>query len=178
MSQLILINGNPGVGKSTLINLLKDRYLSATFFSKDDFKEQVLDKIISDSIPQKSQIAGKLAMQFGFNLAKTMLSNKQQVFFESNFHPEFALEDLKQFTKTQIKQIYLHCSDQTAFERFQARLKDSKRHAIHTQADSQIITLEHYLHKLKRDPIPGVQTLQVSTEQPFKITEILDFIDN
>ena len=69
MSQLILINGNPGVGKSTLINLLKDRYLSATFFSKDDFKEQFLDNIIPDSIPQKSQIAGKIAMQFGFNLA-------------------------------------------------------------------------------------------------------------
>lgn len=178
MSQLILINGNPGVGKSTLINLLKDRYLNATFFSKDDFKEQVLDKIISDSIPQKSQIAGKIAMQFGFKLAQVLLKTEQTVFFESNFHPEFALEDLKEFTTTQIKQIYLHCSDQTAFERFKARLRDSTRHDIHKQADSQIITLEHYLQKLRRDPIPGVQTLQVSTEQPFKIQEILDFIDN
>jgi len=178
MTQLILINGNPGVGKSTLLKNLQDIYTDSVFFSKDDYKEQVLDTIIPDSIPNKSNIAGKLAMQFGFNLARVLLKTEQTVFFESNFHPEFALEDLKQFTTTQIKQIYLHCSDQTAFERFQARLKDSKRHAIHKQADSQIVTLEHYLQKLRRDPIPGLQTLQVSTEQPFKIQEILDFVDN
>ena len=178
MSKLILINGNPGVGKSRLFKQLQLSYPNATFFSKDDFKEQVLDNLLPDSIPQKSQIAGKLAMQFGFKLSQTLLSTNQLVFFEANFHPEFALKDLQNITQSQIKQIYLHCSDQTAFDRFAARLTDHTRHTIHTQADSQISTLEHYLHTLKKDPIPGLQTLRVSTEQPLKIKEILDFIDN
>ena len=178
MSQLILINGNPGVGKSTLYKQLQLSYPHATFFSKDDFKEQVLDKIISDSTPQKSQIAGKLAMQFGFHLAQTICAHNQQVFFEANFHPKFALEDLKQLTKTQIKQIYLHCSDQTAFERFKSRLSGSTRHSIHTQEDSHINSVEQYIQRHKEDQIQSLHTLRVSTEQPFNIQEILDFIDN
>ncbi len=177
MSKLILINGNPGVGKSTLFKQLQGSYPEATFFSKDAFKEQVLDTLVPDSISNKSKIAGKLAMQFGFKLAQVLLNTGQQVFFEANFHPEFATQDLQNITHPQIKQIYLYCSDQTAFDRFKARLTEQTRHNIHTQADSQIVTLEHYLHTHKKDPIPQLPTLRVSTEQPFNLQEILDFID-
>ena len=166
MTQLILINGNPGVGKSTLVNNLQDIYTNSVFFSKDDYKERVLDTIIPDSIPNKSNIAGKLAMQFGFHLAQTMLANNQQVFFEANFHPEFAQEDLKQFTITQIKQIYLHCSDQIAFERFKSRLNNNSRHSIHTQSDSLIHSVDEYIERLKKEPIPVLNTLRLSTEKP------------
>ena len=178
MTQLILINGNPGVGKSTLLKNLKGIYTDSVFFSKDDYKEQVLETIIPDSIPNKSNMAGQLGMQFGFQLSQALLANNQEVFFEANFHPEFAQEDLKQFTITQIKQIYLHCSDQTAFERFQSRLQNSTRHAIHTQADSQILSVEQYIQRHKKDQIQGLNTLRVSTEQPLHLQEILDFIDN
>jgi len=178
MTQLILINGNPGVGKSTLLKNLKDIYTDSVFFSKDDYKEQVLDTIIPDSIPNKSNMAGQLAMQFGFHLSQALLANNQEVFFEANFHPEFALEDLKQLTTTQIKQIYLYCSDQTAFERFQSRLHNNTRHAIHNQADSQINSVDEYIERLKKEPIAGLTTLRVSTEKPLNLPEILDFIDN
>ena len=178
MTQLILINGNPGVGKSTLFKNLKDIYTDSVFFSKDDYKEQVLDTILPDSIPNKSNIAGRLAMQFGFQLSKTILTNNQQVFFEANFHPEFTLEDLKQLTTTQIKQVYLHCSDQTAFGRFKSRLNNNSRHSIHTQSDSLIHSVDEYIERLKKEPIPGLPTLSVSTEKPLNLPEILDFIDN
>jgi len=178
MSQLILINGNPGVGKSTLLKNLKDIYTDSVFFSKDDYKEQVLDRIIPDSIPNKSNIAGQLAMQFGFLLAQKMCTHKHQVFFEANFHPKFALEDLKQLTTTQIKQILLHCTDETSFKRFQSRLNNNSRHSIHTQSDSLILSVDHYIERLKKEAIPGLPTLRVSTEKPLNIPEILDFIDN
>ena len=178
MSQLILINANPGVGKSTLLKSLQAKYPSSVFFSKDNYKEQVLDSIIPDAIPNKSRITGKLAMQFGFQLSQTLLANNQQVFFEANFHPEFALKDLQNITSIQIKQIYLYCSDQTAFNRFQSRLNNHSRHSIHTQSDSQILSVEQYVQRLKKDQIPGLHTLRVSTEQPLLLQEILDFIDN
>lgn len=178
MSQLILINGNPGVGKTSFLDVIKQNYPTYICISKDEFKEGFLNNLIPDKLENKSQLAGSLAMRFGFQFAQEMLCHNQNVFFEANFHPEYSLVGINKLKEFKLKQIYLYCSDQTAFERFQSRLQNNTRHAIHTQADSQILSVEQYIQRHKKDQIQGLNTLRVSTEQPYQIQEILDFIDN
>ncbi len=174
MPYLIIINGAPGVGKTTLAKRLhKD--LAIGLVTKDAFKEFLFDTVGADD-RDWSFALGKEAIDFCYHFTKFALQHERSVIFESAFWPEHAKRDVEQLiqeTGVRALEIYCTVTEETRHQRFNERIESGERH--HGHADSPITTsdgLEKY------GPLDVCQRVDVDTGEFYDeaYTDLLNVI--
>lgn len=144
---LLIINGAPGVGKTTLAKRLhKD--LGIGLVSKDLFKEFLFDTVGTGD-REWSFLLGKEVIQFCYHFAKLSIQNKRSVVFESAFFVEYARGDMREIIEqTHVRPLELYCSldESERQRRFGARIESGERHIGHADSISEtaITNIEKY----------------------------------
>ena len=131
-SHLIVIQGAPGSGKTTLAESLSRR-LSYPIVSKDALKE-VLGESLSVSTVADSMIIGKAAIAAMYAATSMYLSNNKSCIIESAFVTEFANSDMKkllQETGAAALQLYCSAREEERVRRFNERYASGSRQTVH-----------------------------------------------
>ncbi len=129
---IIVINGMPGVGKSTLAQKLTAD-LQLPLMAKDAIKEFLFDQLGSDTL-EDSRFLGKVAVKMMYTWAAEYIANDHSILLENAFYAAFARPDLTRLiegTNTVISEVYCVTNEAERHRRFSARIADGSRHAGH-----------------------------------------------
>jgi predicted kinase len=163
---LVIVQGAPGSGKTTLINRLK-REFSFPAIGKDDIKEFLFDNL-KQSDREFSMVQGRVSFAMLYAFAASFLESKQSVIIEGAFHVEFAREELRNIianTNARCIELYCHVDEDVRVDRFEKRVLDGTRHLAHL--DSSITPhagLEKYA-PLSIGRLIDVDTTELSVER-------------
>ena len=129
---LIVIQGAPGVGKTTLLEKLRQDF-TMPMLGKDEIKE-----FLFDTIPQSdrefSRLQGAASFEMMYAFARTLLEGDQSLVLEGAFGGSFgrkAIEQILTDTGAQFLEIFCHVDDDTRQERFRIRAESGNRHPAH-----------------------------------------------
>ena len=129
---LIVIQGAPGVGKTTILEELRHN-LDMPMLGKDEVKE-----FLFDTLPQGdrdfSRLEGAASFEMLYTFARTFLGSGQSVLLEGAFITEFAqpaLQDILKETGAKYVEVFCHVHETVRQERFNARVKNGARHPAH-----------------------------------------------
>lgn len=132
MAQLIIVNGAPGSGKTTL-----GRWLAAQtqlpILGKDDVKEFLFDAL-GYSNRDWSRILGRASTEMLYVLAREFLTEDQTVIIENAFWPQYATPTLRAIAKelrVDVIEIYCYSDEETRMQRFRDRYESGERHSGH-----------------------------------------------
>lgn len=182
---LIVINGRPGSGKTTLAERLS-KDLSIPYFSKDEFKELIFDTLgysdqewsIKCNIPSYALI---------ILLAKKCLFAGRDIMIESNFNPKFDLEKINKIVDesgARVIQVLCSADKDVLFSRFKERALSGKRHPGHNDgADFSKIKEKHFTADFGPLDLDGknivYDTTEFKDEDYLKVAKtIKSFIEN
>jgi len=129
---LIVIQGAPGVGKTTLLEKLRHDF-SMPMLGKDEIKE-----FLFDTVPQSdrefSRLQGGASFDMLYAFARTFLGAEQSVLIEGAFMTKFASGAIQKIlvdTGAQYLEIFCYVDETVRQERFRARSESGDRHAAH-----------------------------------------------
>lgn len=178
MSTLIIFNGLPASGKTTLAKLIADQ-LNLVLFSKDDFKELLGDKIGCENI-ESTKFYGKASFATLFLVAQRLLENDISCIIEGNFsHGEETTQFIEFLKSKNIRVFEILC--ETDGDILVKRFKSRQRHIVHNIFDQA--QMKTYVETNIRNGKPTIlgagQLLKINTNSPIKICKrsILDFLD-
>lgn len=162
---LIIINGLPGSGKTTLAQKLSKHY-STPLFTKDIFKEVMFDTL-GYSDREWSKKVGIAAYTLMYTVAKEVLKNGKGCIIDSNFSP---LWDNSLITNLFLPhvvpiQIVLYANGQVLLDRVNERYRTTKRHPGHIENEA-LIELRDYILQGKIQQLSINNTLEIDTH-PF-----------
>jgi len=166
-SKLIIVNGQPGTGKTTLSHKIATQF-DVPLISKDTIKEIIFDNVGYSDREWSVKVGGATYRIMDY-FVKEQLRAGHNLIIESNFNPKF--DDFK-FQKWQkeynfkVLQIILHAETQVLIDRFEKRNKSGERHPGHD--DDNFETAERISQPLEPLNIDG-QTIQVDTTDFTKI---------
>lgn len=150
---LIIINGLPGSGKTTLVEkLAKD--LSLPFFRKDQIKETLFDMLGVKDRAWSTEL-GKASMALLFQNAEILLGASESCMIEGNFNPHFGQLDivaLQEKSPCDLFQIFCQVSAPVRIQRLLRRVKDESRHVGH--GEPKEYTEEEYIALLHQELDP------------------------
>lgn len=129
---LLVVNGPPGAGKSTIARMLADR-ARMPLFSKDQFKDAMFD-ILGSRDRQWSSLIGRAAVEILFEVAGVELTAGRSVAVENAFVPRFdgpRFKELQTRAPHSVMQIWCDASIDVLFERFCQRALSGQRHLGH-----------------------------------------------
>lgn len=148
-SLLIIINGAPGTGKTTLARRLAQEW-GLLLISKDDIKEILFDSLGSQDRAW-SQKLGLASINLLFHLLEGQLRASGSAIVENAFIPQFATPrflQLKQQYGFEPFQILCTTEEQTLVERFLHRAQSGERHPGHVDHQA---TAEQVRETLRSD---------------------------
>jgi predicted kinase len=126
--KLIIIQGAPASGKTTISRDLVQRLDGVLLVSKDSIKEFLFDNQPSGD-RDWSRMLGKASIAAMYEITKVFLANGRHVMLESAFDAEYAREDIKRLN-ADVFEVYCRCDEDKIIERFKARAT-SERHPGH-----------------------------------------------
>ncbi len=130
--KLILVNGIPGTGKSTLAARLKED-IGLPLMGKDMLKEFFYDTLgVNDR--EESRMLGKAVMEMLYVLAENYLATGRSLMIECAFFAEFArprFEDIVSKYPADTLELYCRTDAATRRRRFQERYDSGNRHQGH-----------------------------------------------
>ena len=160
---LIIVNGLPASGKTTLAGKIADR-LKLPLFAKDAIKEHLYEAIGATGRAASRALGNAAFIQIR-ETAETMLGSGQSLIVEANFDPTFSgpwITGIEQRFSPVIAQVFLTADPTTIMGRYIARAKSGDRHPCHMDD----IAVDELRQRLKR-PLPALEikgpTLTVDT---------------
>lgn len=140
--KLVLINGIPGTGKSTLAAKLKDD-LGLSLMGKDMLKEFFFD-ILGVQDREESRMLGKATSEMLYILAEDYLATGRSLMLESAFFAEFARPRFKEIIArhpADMLEIYCRTEASERRRRFRQRFDSGNRHRGHQDGtDMSLLT--------------------------------------
>ncbi|MNH50064.1 hypothetical protein D3C73_16690 [compost metagenome] len=126
--KLIIIQGAPASGKTTISHHLVQRLDDVLLVSKDGIKEFLFDTQPTGD-RDWSRVLGKASIGAMYEIAKVFLASGRHVILESAFHPLYAREDIQKLN-ADVLEIYCHCNTEELIKRFKIRAS-TDRHPGH-----------------------------------------------
>lgn len=159
--KLIIIQGAPASGKTTISRRLAQQLDDVLLVSKDSIKEFLFDTQPSGD-RDWSRLLGKASIAAMYEIAKVFLTHGRHVMLESAFHTAYAQEDIRKLD-VDVFEIYCHCDTEKLAERFHARAL-ADRHPGHLDD-----TVTYSVESIKQ-----FQPLNVGTTMVVDTTEGVD----
>lgn len=143
--ELVIINGPPSAGKTTLSRPLAER-LGWPLLAKDTIKEQLADAI-GDAALEMSGRLGLAAIKQLYATTDEILRSGNSVIIESFFHKGLAEADLRLLTaRSNAVVIHVRADEPVLIARYQRRMNDPSRHPIHNDGN-RLGDLRQYLRE-------------------------------
>lgn len=139
-ARVILVNGIPGVGKTTLVKRLTVD-LGVGYINKDSIKELLGDTLGVPLDRAESSIYGRAAADGLFAIAHELIMNNKVFIIENAFWADFVekrLETLIVSTGCELCQIYVSCDATERAKRFSNRIANGQRHPVHSDEVNQV----------------------------------------
>jgi len=181
VSQLIIVTGMPGSGKTTLAQQIGAR-LSLPLIEKDVIKELLFDSL-GWSDREWSKKLGTTTYELMDYFIEQQLRNGHSLIVESNFKPEFdsaKFQLWKEKYNCNIVQILCHADSDALLERFMTRAKSGDRHPGHADAESEDEWRKFFSDpKNTTEPIDvksGIKKVDTSDFSKIDIEEVIRYI--
>lgn len=165
MSTVIVINGRPGVGKTTLLKRLS-RDLSIGYIAKDDLKELIGDTLHVGSEDVGAFYYGDASASMLYAAIQSFIPSNKVMFVENAFWYDLAtprFSSLTGDTDTKLLQVYVTCDYTEAVRRFEDRRRKGERHPIHPDTVYFDNNSESNQMKYRALDIVGMKTYSVDT---------------
>lgn len=158
MKRAIVIQGAPGVGKSTLaVKLSND--LGWRVLMKDAFKEALYDTAGAPHDRDESQLYGRIAIKAMYAALFECIKSNIPVIIEAPLNPAYAREELSHIAPlNDLLQLHVYCDARLQEQRFRQRIETKARHDSHQ--DDSVNGIET---QARCQPIDGIDTISVDT---------------
>lgn len=132
MATYIFVNGIPGVGKTSLLKRMsKDTGIG--YIAKDDLKEYLGDVLYKDGESVDPYYYGNASVLALFALLEGFKDSQKTMFVENAFWADRAESEIRKhgLEDSKLIQIYVSCDETENKRRFNERIENGTRHAIH-----------------------------------------------
>lgn len=156
---LVLVNGPPAAGKTTLARALAHS-LRRPLLSKDDLKESLFDSFGTGDRAWSRRV-GSATFDLLYLLVEREVEADRSVVVEANFDPDHAcarLAELRSRHPFRLVEVHLGASDDVLRERFLTRAAGGRRHAGHLD-DVVAAELASGAHRGRWAPLPCADDL-------------------
>lgn len=175
---LIIVNGLPGTGKSTLAKKLADE-LSLPIIMKDGIKEFLFDALGTKDRAWSGEL-GKFSYKYLYELTDFMLENGHSVIIENAFERKYSKPAIQQIIEKNkpdnVYEIYCFTDATTRRNRYKERNESGNRHIGH---------VDHLNYLSDSDPEPtekyaplDVGALTKIDTTDFKNVKTMDILAN
>lgn len=140
-AKLVLVNGMPGTGKSTVAEKLHGD-LQLPMLGKDMLKELLADVALQPVSEEAGRLLGKIATTMLYVYADAFLAAHSSVIIENAFWAEFARKDVSDMlSRHGATCLELYCTTelQENQRRFVERIANSQRHSVHPESDGTFL---------------------------------------
>jgi predicted kinase len=166
MTVIIVVAGIPGSGKTTLAQQLAPA-LELPLISKDGIKETLMDALGSGDMTWATRLS-RAAHLVMYKLAGEM---QQGVVLEAHFYCGIAEEELVALERPLV-QVYCRCPVDLAWERYQRRRDDPRRHAGHRSEHQDEDATQHWRESAPRPLALDAPLIEVDTAGLVDIDEL------
>lgn len=159
---LILVNGLPGTGKSTLAKQLSDD-LAYPLIGKDMLKEWLYDNM-NASMQESAKLLGKSAAQMLYVIMNDFMAADKSLIVESAFQARYDRDEISVIVANrQARCLEIYCTTELEENRrrFTERLMNGRRHAVHIESVEGFVVNEEILRKY--EPLDVGRTVKVDT---------------
>lgn len=157
MAKLIILNGVPGSGKTTLARRLHKELPDIVFLIKDDLKEFLFDSLPPGDF-EWSKLLGRVSIEALYAMIRVFLKNDRDVILENAFYQRFARRDLPLFG-VPVLEIYCSCDEELRKKRYVERA-NTTRHPGHL--DHEGVSIDPTIYA----PLELGNTIFVDTTDP------------
>lgn len=172
--KVVIIQGAPASGKTTLANRLKEELPDLILLSKDTIKEFLFDTQPTGD-REWSSVLGRASIRAMYVLAEEFLKAEKDVILECAFFTEYAVDDVKALGVPTLE-LYCHCDETIRQKRFKER-RSTSRHPGHLDQETTSAGLLLY-RPIKVGRVIDVDTTNgVPDDQLVQITnQVRDFL--
>ena len=163
MSAVIIVNGQPGVGKTTLARRLA-RDVPIIWLGKDTIKEFLFDNLEVGG-RDWSRLLGKVSVRMLFDFLDEMLASGQSIMIENAFWKDFSFEVeaiVKRYDAA-VLELYCFTDEDTRSKRFFNRIETGERHKGHADDPGVVKASEEMMARYA--PLEIGKLLKVDTTE-------------
>ncbi len=158
MKRAIVIQGAPGVGKTTLARRLA-RDLGIKLIVKDDIKELLFETLGQPVDKTESEAYGRSAIRAMYATMDELIKVGQQVMIEAPLLPAYAPRDIERIMPLgEVLQVHVYCDPVVHEQRFLRRVASGERHDGHGDTVIDPVATQE-----RNSAIMGMATIVVDT---------------
>ncbi len=158
MKRAIIVQGAPGVGKTTLARRLASD-LGIKLIVKDDIKELLFATLGQPADKTESEAYGRSAIRAMYCAMDEFLKAGQQVMIEAPLLPAYAVGDIEPIVPlSEVLQLHVYCDPVVHEQRFLSRVASGERHIGHGDT-----VIDPLATQERNSAIMGVATIPVDT---------------
>lgn len=176
--KLIIIQGAPASGKTTISRQLVERLDGVILLSKDDIKEFLFDTQPAGD-REWSRVLGRASIAAMYAIAETILKSGKSVMLESAFDSEYARADIEALN-VEVIEVFCDCSPRILSERFALRT-NTTRHPGHLddQAEYDAVAARKTYGPINVGAVITLDTAQAITSMQLErlIEQLTEFLE-